>query len=71
MVAQRASFLSSHITINGQDGVFPKGTAVLELPGGRTVELPSYANLQPVLGLPHGCAWDLWERLFQLSKPDE
>jgi hypothetical protein len=25
-------------------------------------DLPSYEDIPPVKGMPHGCAWGLWDR---------
>ncbi|KAJ9610450.1 hypothetical protein H2200_005227 [Cladophialophora chaetospira] len=71
MPAQTVATLSSRITVNGCDEGSQEGTAVLELPNGKTVEIPSYAELPPVPGLPHGCTWGLWDKLLQLDKPDQ
>lgn len=53
------------------DGDSVDGFAALDLPTGKSVQVPCYANLPPVTGMPHGCTWGLWDKLLGLSKPDE
>jgi hypothetical protein len=45
--------------------------AFLTLQNGQRVKLPSYDELLPVPGMPHGCTWKLWEQLLGLTEPDE
>jgi len=71
MSSQIVSTQTSHLTVNGHLSNSHQDPAILSLPNGKRVKIPSYADLPPVPGLPHGCTWGLWETLLNLSKPDE
>jgi hypothetical protein len=68
----------SHITVNGHHGdshlhadSTGEAPCVLDLPNGKTVKVPCFADLPAVPGLPAGCTWGLWDKLLSLDTPDE
>ncbi|EXJ56824.1 hypothetical protein A1O7_07168 [Cladophialophora yegresii CBS 114405] len=63
----------AHITFSGDHNHNdPTGEpCILDLPNGKKVKVPSYADLPAVSGLPAGRTWGLWDNLLGLDAPDE
>ncbi|KIW65320.1 hypothetical protein PV04_07590 [Phialophora macrospora] len=75
------SHSDNHITVNGYhhgdsdlgsgSGSTAEPPCILDVPGGKTVKVPCFAELPEVAGLPAGCTWGLWDKLLSLDGPDE